>query len=51
MPRVVIEAFRGSARIVGADENTVKVTGHSSISRDRFRPMGGPDALPIRMWK
>jgi len=31
MPRVVIEAFRGSARIVGADENTVKVTGRSTI--------------------
>ena len=30
-PRVVIEAFRGSARITGGDENTVKVTGHTTI--------------------
>jgi len=30
-PRVVIEAFRGSARIVGADDNTVKVTGRTTI--------------------
>ena len=34
-PRVVIEAFRGSARIIGVDAgaggNAVKVTGHSTI--------------------
>lgn len=30
-PRVVIESFRGSARIIGADENAVKVTGRTTI--------------------
>ncbi len=30
-PRVVIESFRGNARITGADVQTVKVTGHSTI--------------------
>jgi len=30
-PRVVIESFRGNARITGADVQTVKITGHSTI--------------------
>lgn len=30
-PRVVIEGFRGNARITGADTNTVKVAGRQSI--------------------
>jgi len=30
-PRVIIENFRGNARITGADVQTVKVTGHSTI--------------------
>ncbi len=30
-PRVVIENFRGNARITGVDTDTVKVTGHRSI--------------------
>lgn len=30
-PRIVVEGFRGSARIVGGDGNTVKVTGHQSV--------------------
>jgi DUF4097 and DUF4098 domain-containing protein YvlB len=37
MPHVVIESFRGNARITGTDTNSVKVTGHKtvrSIDRD-----------------
>jgi len=30
-PRIVIEPFRGNARITGADTDTVKITGHRSI--------------------
>lgn len=30
-PRIMIESFRGNARITGADTDTVKVTGHRSI--------------------
>lgn len=30
-PRVIIEAFRGNARITGADATSVKVTGHKTI--------------------
>jgi Putative adhesin/Domain of unknown function (DUF5668) len=30
-PRVIIEAFRGNARITGTDSGTVKVTGHKTI--------------------
>jgi len=30
-PRVIIESFRGNARITGSDTTTVKVTGHKSI--------------------
>ncbi len=30
-PHVVIESFRGNAKIVGADTDTVKVTGHRTI--------------------
>jgi DUF4097 and DUF4098 domain-containing protein YvlB len=30
-PLVVIESFRGNARITGTDESTVKVTGHKSV--------------------
>jgi hypothetical protein len=30
-PRVILESFRGNARITGADVQTVKVTGHSTI--------------------
>ncbi len=30
-PRVVIESFRGNARITGTDTDTVKITGHRSI--------------------
>jgi DUF4097 and DUF4098 domain-containing protein YvlB len=30
-PRVVIEPFRGNARITGADVDSVKITGHRSI--------------------
>lgn len=31
MPRVVIESFRGNARIVGSDTASVKVTGHKTV--------------------
>jgi DUF4097 and DUF4098 domain-containing protein YvlB len=30
-PRVILESFRGNARITGADVQTVKITGHSTI--------------------
>jgi DUF4097 and DUF4098 domain-containing protein YvlB len=30
-PRVIIESFRGNARITGADTTSVKVTGHKTI--------------------
>ena len=30
-PRVIIEAFRGNARITGTDSTSVKVTGHKTI--------------------
>ena len=30
-PRIMIESFRGNARITGADTDSVKVTGHRSI--------------------
>ena len=30
-PRVVIESFRGNARIIGSDSSSVKVTGHKTI--------------------
>lgn len=30
-PKIVIESFRGNARIVGSDTDEVKVTGHKSI--------------------
>ena len=30
-PRVIIESFRGNARITGADVQTLKITGHSTI--------------------
>ena len=30
-PRVILESFRGNARITGADVQSVKVTGHSTI--------------------
>ena len=30
-PRVVIESFRGNARITGVDADSVKVTGHKTI--------------------
>ncbi len=40
-PHVTIEAFRGNARITGADTDTVKVTGHRSI---RSMDQHGADA-------
>jgi DUF4097 and DUF4098 domain-containing protein YvlB len=40
-PRVVIESFRGNAKITGADTDTVKVTGHRTI---RSLDQGGADA-------
>jgi DUF4097 and DUF4098 domain-containing protein YvlB len=30
-PRIVIEGFRGNARIVGTDQPSIKITGHQSI--------------------
>jgi DUF4097 and DUF4098 domain-containing protein YvlB len=39
-PRVVIETFRGNARITGVDSDTVKVTGHRTI---RSLDQGGAD--------
>ena len=30
-PRIILESFRGNARITGADVQSVKVTGHSTI--------------------
>jgi DUF4097 and DUF4098 domain-containing protein YvlB len=30
-PRIVVQAFRGDARIVGADVDSVKVTGHHTV--------------------
>ena len=39
-PQVVIESFRGNARITGADADSVKVTGHTTI---RSFDQGGAD--------
>ncbi len=39
-PHVVIESFRGNARITGVDATTVKVTGHRTI---RSMDQGGAD--------
>jgi|SRR5581483_3546394 len=62
-PRVILESFRGNARITGADVQTVKVTGHQTIrsldqaSADRahqeakFELDGGPDEIRIRTWQ
>ena len=62
-PRVILESFRGNARIVGGDVQSVKVTGHSTIrsldqaSADRANqeaPLeldGGPDEIRIRTWQ
>ena len=62
-PRVIIESFRGNARITGADVQTVKVTGHSTIrsldqaSADRAHqeaPLevdGDPNEIHIRTWQ
>jgi DUF4097 and DUF4098 domain-containing protein YvlB len=59
-PRIVIESFRGNARIIGADVRTVKVTGHSTIrsldqaSADRANQQapleldGDPNEIHIR---
>jgi hypothetical protein len=59
-PRVIIESFRGNARITGSDSDTVKVTGHKSIrsleqsGADRanqdsaFEIAGGANELTIR---
>jgi len=59
-PRVIIEAFRGNARITGADSTSVKVTGHKTIrsleqsGADRantdspFEITGEPGELTIR---
>ena len=48
-PRVIIESFRGNARITGSDANTVKVTGHKSI-RSLEQSCSGPGEhrLPVR---
>ncbi len=62
-PRVILESFRGNARITGADVQTVKVTGHSTIrsldqaSADRANqaaPLevdGDPNEIHIRTWQ
>jgi hypothetical protein len=63
-PRIIIENFRGNARITGsADVQTVKVTGHSTIrsldqaSADRANqeaPLevdGNPNEIHIRTWQ
>ena len=62
-PRVIIESFRGNARITGADVQTVKVTGHSTIrsldqaSADRANqeaPLevdGDPNEIHVRTWQ
>lgn len=62
-PRVVLESFRGNARITGGDVQTVKVTGHSTVrsldqsSADRANqeaPLeisGGPDGIRIQTWQ
>ncbi len=59
-PRVVIESFRGNARIIGGDASEVKVTGRESIrslnraGADRanqdspFEISGEPDKIVIR---
>jgi DUF4097 and DUF4098 domain-containing protein YvlB len=62
-PRVILESFRGNARITGADVQTVKVTGHSTIrsldqaSADRAHqeaPLeldGEPNEIHVRTWQ
>ncbi len=62
-PRVILESFRGNARIVGGDVQSVKVTGHSTIrsldqaSADRANqeaPLelsGSPDEIRIQTWQ
>jgi hypothetical protein len=59
-PRVILESFRGNARITGSDANTVKVTGRKNIrsleqiGADRanqdspFEIIGDPNELTIR---
>jgi DUF4097 and DUF4098 domain-containing protein YvlB len=62
-PRVILESFRGNARITGADVQTVKVTGHSTIrsldqaSADRANQQapleieGDANEIHIRTWQ
>ena len=62
-PRIILESFRGNARITGADVQTVKVTGHSTIrsldqaSADRAHqeaPLevdGDPNEIHVRTWQ
>lgn len=50
VPHVVIEAFRGNARITGADTDTVKVTGHRSIrSLDEKRAETANQSMPFEI--
>ncbi len=62
-PRVILESFRGNARIIGADVQTVKVSGHSTIrsldqaSADRASrqaPLevdGDANEIHVRTWQ
>ncbi|MBV8845377.1 MAG: DUF4097 family beta strand repeat protein [Bryobacterales bacterium] len=59
-PRIVLESFRGNARIMGGGDSTVKVTGHKTVrsmdqnNADRanevtpFEIEGGGDRIVIR---
>jgi DUF4097 and DUF4098 domain-containing protein YvlB len=49
-PRVILESFRGNARITGADVQTVKVTGHSTIrSMDQASADRANEQAPLEM--
>jgi hypothetical protein len=49
-PRVVIESFRGNARITGGDTDTIKVTGHRSIrSLDQNGANAANQSMPFEI--
>jgi hypothetical protein len=49
-PRVILESFRGNARITGADVQSVKVTGHSTIrSLDQASANRANEEAPLQI--
>jgi len=49
-PRIIIDSFRGNARIVGADVTAVKVTGHKTIrSMDQNRANETDRQTPLEL--